>query len=360
MKSERSGPALPPLLLAPGELLHRHLEQQGVTQAQLAVLLGRPPQFVNDLIKGKKNFDVRVALELEDALGKPTAEEWMTYQIKYEREQGMGRAEEHVSQGVTRKQVFAEYPFVPEAIKLEWIPDSNDATALQQNVKRFLQHGQDIAGHYKRSPALAAEEYSMLAWHCQVRAEAQKLTVPKYDETKFDALMTALKPLMQHAAGVAEVPDLLRQYGIRFVLVQHLKRCPVDGVASYNNGDPYLGLSLRHGKLDRFWFVLFHELAHIREKHSNLIADNIDRREVLSNEEAEANQLAENWLVSEDAFQKFRLRYQFSLGSIQAFAQQVGVHESIVIGRLKKEGLLEWSKFPREHLSVRDQLPSPA
>ena len=359
MKPERSGPTLPTLLPI-GELLGSHLEKQDVTQAQLAVLLGRPPQFVNDLIKGKKNFDVRVALELEDALGEPTAEEWINYQIKYERQQGTGRSEENKAQGPTRKQVFADHPFVPETLKLGWIPDSSDANILQTNVTAFLNYGSEFAGHYKRSPALAVEETSMLAWHCQVRARAQALTVATYDETKFDALLEALKQLIKHPEGVAKVEPLLHQYGIRFVIVQHLKRCPVDGVASYNNGDPYLGLSLRHGKLDRFWFVLFHELAHIRQQHSNLIADNIDRREVLSKDEQEANELAENWLIPADAFQNFRVRYEFSLASIQAFAQRIGVHESIVIGRLQKDGLLDWSKFPRGHVSVRDHLPSPA
>ena len=42
------------LPIPPGDVLEEELEVRGMTQKELAARLGRPPQAVNEIIKGKK------------------------------------------------------------------------------------------------------------------------------------------------------------------------------------------------------------------------------------------------------------------------------------------------------------------
>ena len=56
----------------------------------------------------------------------------------------------------------------------------------------------------------------------------------------------------------------MRENGIRFVVLRHLSWTYLDGAALRGpDRAPVVALSLRHDRLDHFWFSLTHELAHI-------------------------------------------------------------------------------------------------
>lgn len=52
---------------APGELIREELEARGWTQADLARVLGRPLQTVNQIINGRKRITAQTAVELAAA-----------------------------------------------------------------------------------------------------------------------------------------------------------------------------------------------------------------------------------------------------------------------------------------------------
>lgn len=57
------------LAYPPGELLAEELEARGMTQKDLARLMNRPAQAINEIIKAKKAITPETALGLEAALG---------------------------------------------------------------------------------------------------------------------------------------------------------------------------------------------------------------------------------------------------------------------------------------------------
>ena len=61
--------ALSDLPIPPGDVLEEELETRGMTQKELAARLGRPPQVVNEIIKGKKAITPDTAIGLEKVLG---------------------------------------------------------------------------------------------------------------------------------------------------------------------------------------------------------------------------------------------------------------------------------------------------
>lgn len=345
-----------PIPQAPGEIVLAELKAQGYTQADAATLMGRSAQYVNDIVKGKKRIDPLVAMELHDVLDSKTAEEWLNLELKYQQAQ-LGNQQGKLK----RKDVMESFPFALEAVKQGWIADSNVPATLESNIQAFLARRDPNLRAHNRTGNSELLNVSLQAWHIRVMDEvaADQRQIGKFDLAKEGALLRELKSCMRVEDDVRKVGDILRRYGIRFVIVPSLKKAPVDGVASYNGGKPYIALSLRNAQLDRFWFTLMHECAHVLFRHSDKTSielDNVDQRGEKDKFEKQADDFAKNQLLDEQAYNKFALSSSLLLAEIEAFAASQGVHRSIVIGRLKSEGWLTWVDFAREHPSVRDNL----
>lgn len=54
---------------APGDYIREELEARGWTQADLVHILGRPVQFVNEIISGKRSTTPETATQLAGAFG---------------------------------------------------------------------------------------------------------------------------------------------------------------------------------------------------------------------------------------------------------------------------------------------------
>ena len=69
-------------IIWPGELLVEELEVRGMSQRQLAAMMGRPPQAINEIARGKKALTAETAVELEQILGIP-AYLWLRMEARY-------------------------------------------------------------------------------------------------------------------------------------------------------------------------------------------------------------------------------------------------------------------------------------
>ncbi|MGI8553553.1 MAG: HigA family addiction module antitoxin [Dehalococcoidia bacterium] len=79
-------PALRPhseLAIPPGELIEEELAERGMTPLDLALLMGRPSQAINEIIRGRAQITQDAALELETALGIP-AHLWLSLELDYQ------------------------------------------------------------------------------------------------------------------------------------------------------------------------------------------------------------------------------------------------------------------------------------
>ena len=68
--------------VAPGRILIRELEARSWTQKDLADIMGRPPQTINEIVRGTKRVTPEAALELAAALG-TSAEFWTNLESNY-------------------------------------------------------------------------------------------------------------------------------------------------------------------------------------------------------------------------------------------------------------------------------------
>ncbi|HEY9592922.1 MAG TPA: plasmid stabilization protein, partial [Spirochaetia bacterium] len=140
--------------------------------------------------------------------------------------------------------------------------------------------------------------------------------------------------------GPRYVPSFLAKVGISFVIVSHLKHTYLDGgVFLRHGGRPIIALTLRYDRLDNFWFVLLHEVAHLAFGHLSAgkpwIADDLDMPLTDNSDEAEADEYARDHLLPRDF--DLHLRGDLSVSDIVRYAKEKAVNPAIVAGRVQHE-----------------------
>ena len=79
-----SEPFKPDWRVHPGETLREVLEERHMSQTYLAWAVSMTPKHINRVIKGHNAISPVLAVRLEDALGAPSAEFWLRYQMAYD------------------------------------------------------------------------------------------------------------------------------------------------------------------------------------------------------------------------------------------------------------------------------------
>jgi HTH-type transcriptional regulator/antitoxin HigA len=127
-----------------------------------------------------------------------------------------------------------------------------------------------------------ADEMALLAWRmCVLRKAREVISTREYKhDTITPAWLRELVKLSVFDEGPKLAKEYLTRHGITLVIEKHFKRTFLDGAAMLDNDRPIVALTLRHDRLDNFWFALLHELAHVA-KHlkpeSPVFIDDLDR-----------------------------------------------------------------------------------
>ena len=187
----------------------------------------------------------------------------------------------------------------------------------------------------------SVNRFALLAWQCRIIALAKEEVAENYSRRAItDKWLTELAQLSRENDGPKKAVEYLRHSGIRFVVLPHLSQTHLDGGAFLlSRGSPVIGMTLRHDRLDNFWFVLFHELVHIihhlRKGDVEGIFDNlnVEARDI----EQDADKQAGEILVPEEKWHTALARYLRNKDSIEDFANELGIHPAIVAGKIRKE-----------------------
>ena len=186
-----------------------------------------------------------------------------------------------------------------------------------------------------------ADEMALLAWRLCVLRQARAVTVGK--QYRPGIITRAWLRELAKLSAFDEGPKLAREYlgrhGITLVIAKHFKGTFLDGAAMLDGDRPIVALTLRHDRLDHFWFVLLHELAHVA-KHlspeSPVFLDDLDRKDHQA-VEAQADTMAMEALIPAKAWQDAAVRTTLSASDAKVLAEKLGVHVAIVAGRLRHE-----------------------
>ncbi|QIF95927.1 ImmA/IrrE family metallo-endopeptidase [Proteus vulgaris] len=137
-------------------------------------------------------------------------------------------------------------------------------------------------------------------------------------------------------------PKALLELGIVLVYEQFIPSAKVDGVVYVNdNGNPVIGMSLRFGRIDNFWFTLMHELSHVLLHYNKLDSPIVDDTERTIDPEdlieAQADRMALDLLIPRNMWRGCAAKRSLKEDELFSFAKEVGIHPAIVAGRIRSE-----------------------
>ena len=236
---------------------------------------------------------------------------------------------------------------VNEMARRRWF-DVPRGTDIIERAKEYFQEDaglQFVAAlqRKKMRGVTISNEYSLLAWQTRVhelamrRIEGEQLPAFKFDERWLDDL----PKLTRRQHGPRSAIQLLAENGIVLVTEKHLPGMYLDGATMLAaSGHPIIGLTLRHDRLDNFWFTLFHELGHVYlHLFDGLRYDYFDDNESSATDsvELEANKFALNRLIPEQSWDQCLSRFSLSEEAIQLDSDRLGIDASIIAGRIRRE-----------------------
>lgn len=199
-----------------------------------------------------------------------------------------------------------------------------------------------LSARLYQSGSRIMNEYALFVWHVCVLKKARKIKAPSmYKEGVItDAWLRDLAKLSTFEKGPLLAQEFLANHGIKFIIEPHFKKTYLDGAAMLDGATPIVALTLRHDRLDNFWFALMHELIHV-QKHLRasrlFIADNLDDNTRSSKEEQEADQGARDALIPANEWKKAAAQAGYSLEGAIALANKLRINPAIVAGRVRYE-----------------------
>lgn len=351
----------PAEVFAPGEFIREALEERGWTQQDLATILGRPLQSVNQILTGKKAITPETAAELAEAFD-TSAEFWLNLETTYRLSLAQTPA------GVVRKraELYGIAP-VKEMERRQWIRPTKATDELEAELRRFFRTaGLDsippiaIAARAGKGKTIACAAH--MAWGYRVKQLATMVRAARFSKQAFKRGLERLKPLEANPEDIRLVPQILADMGIRFVVVQHLQHTHIDGAAFLDDDGPIVAVSMRHDRIDWFWHTLLHELDHVWNKDETVIDVELDKPLGDDKVELRANQNAASWLIPQDELDRFIVRSKpyYSREKINRFADRICVHPGIVVGQLQHRGEVPYSSFWDLRVKVKDIVTSEA
>jgi HTH-type transcriptional regulator/antitoxin HigA len=128
-----------------------------------------------------------------------------------------------------------------------------------------------------------------------------------------------------------------------------------------------IALTVRHDRIDGFWFTLMHEFSHVRHGDalsvdSNLIGEAHTPSMVKDDCERRADSDAVAALVEPGELHSFTLRAgpMYSTTRIIQFAHRIKIHPGIIVGQLQHRGEVSYHSHRDLLVKVRDRITSTA
>ena len=335
--------------------LRAKMDCAGMSQKELAVRTGSTEKHISTVLSGDRDISVAFARKLGYVFDEST-EYWLTLQAKYNSYQLQIQEENEITQEeldvlkplreisdyfIERKFLHNHCGDATRVIRLRSLLGVSDLLAIPRITYNAAYRAQ-ISTNVKVDP------YVLFAWQRLCEKETEEI-LPKTElnirllKNKLGEIKTQMFGTINE--GISSLRELFAQCGIAFQVVKNFRGAPVQGfIKRMDNGKVILCLTIRGAREDTFWFTLFHEVGHLL--NGDVSTRFVDFDSVSGKSEDAANRFASDFLIHPDHYRTFlRDHDTIAWQDIEKFAVQEEVLPSIVLGRLQKDGILDWSDF---------------
>ncbi|MBU4347696.1 ImmA/IrrE family metallo-endopeptidase [Candidatus Parcubacteria bacterium] len=219
--------------------------------------------------------------------------------------------------------------------------------ALMENFFRPVESPAHFLGMLRKTNYRSTrpmDKHALVVWSTAVVKKAKKIKFSTaFKIGSVDLLfMQKVAQLSVQKNGPVLAQEYLKKHGIAMIIEPHFPQTYLDGATiMIDKKHPVIALTLRHDRLDNFWFNLMHELAHV-SLHFNqnfyFFYDDLDNSDSVSKEEEDADKLAGESLVPSSKWEVSPAKLIPSAMAAKSLAKEIGVHIAIVAGKIRYEG----------------------
>lgn len=328
----------------PGETIVQAAADRGISNNQLATMLGLANQQLAALLVGSLPITLGLAEKLSAAIG-ASREFWISRDAQYHDDLRRVEADQWAQQ----------FP-ISQMVEFGWISQPSDWHEQIDSCLQYFQvdepadwqarYGHALqTAHFRKSPTFDVDTAATSAWFraCEAQAERQSAS-GSFDAARFATTLADLVGLTKIKDPARFIPQLIARCaaaGVVVVVVRPPKGCPVSGVARSYCGRPLIQLSARYLSDDHFWFSFFHEAGHVvlhpgEQMYVDSFDDGLDDQV-----EVEANAFAERHLFPSGVDVHGRLTAR----TIVRVAAANGVSAGVLVGQLQHRGDIKQGQF---------------
>ena len=143
--------------------------------------------------------------------------------------------------------------------------------------------------------------------------------------------------------------------------MSHLQKTYLDGAAFICNKNPFIVYTCRYDRIDNFWFVIAHEIAHILNHYNFLnepFLDNLEEK-AETDREKQADFSAGIYLNQEKVIELGKMYGKYLNASrLNLISEQSKVSVPVALGMLQHYGLLDWRQFSKYKEHVKELIPN--
>ncbi len=342
----------PNYVVPPGWTLEDALQENALSPDDLARSTGMSVEHINRLLTGEAPLTYVIAIQLEAATG-VLAGFWNDLERGYRTDLVRLAKEERLSRSLG---LLDDLP-IAEMTRLGLIADRDEPDNRLREALGFF-GAEDASGlteAWSRSPAArfrgqpGSDPGALAVWLRLGELESEHIPCQPWNPDLFREALDAARSLTVRDHPGDWYPQLVAECaraGAALVTAPEIAGAPVSGAARWPAPQRALiQLRLRNEWSDIFWFSFFHEAAHLLDEPRQPIYVNFqDRRQDQAEHAADA--FARRFLIPPP--------YDQQLGGLrtpaeaETFADDLGVHPGIVVGRLQHDRI--WPPGRGDHL----------
>ncbi|HFR3691743.1 HigA family addiction module antidote protein [Streptococcus suis] len=332
----------------PGSYVEEIIEDLNITQKEFAERLGVSPKTISKIVNAEESISKDTANKLSKLTG-ISIETWLqlqsTYDIKaLEIENQKIEDEKSIinlidftyfkKHGFIQSKTYSLHQKIIELRKLLRISNLTYLTQFNQAVSY-----RNTKGFDEKSIVNSNIMLELATIH------AKDATGNKLDRKRLENLLSELREmtLQQPEEFYPVLKEKLLECGVVLVGLPKLTNASLNGATKrFKTGSVLLLMTDKQKYSDVFWFSLFHEIGHIINGD---FYSNYTDEEAYREKEDLADTFAKETLINPIAYEEFLRENNVDRQGIITFAESINIHPSIVLGRLQKEGIVDYHQY---------------
>lgn len=314
------------------------MEQRDLEAKDLEVFIGSKGR-VSEVLSGKRGLSIDMIRSLETGLGIP-AKALIKKADNFD-DTGYESWNERVFGEMSKRGYFQGID-----------SSATDKASLLKLFFESINRPATVGALLKQSSyrTSTGDRSALAAWAGFVIKEADRIDAPSQLSEIDEGFMLQLAKLSASPDGPLRAQAALLEKGIKLIIEPAFPKTYIDGATIFTEETPIIGLTLRHDRLDNFWFTLMHEVAHVilhsDDDKIDIFYDELYETKDINPDDKEmrADALAAESLVPFKTWENSAAHLVPSEITFNLLAKDLNVHPSIIAGKYRHDNK-DWKAF---------------